>query len=255
MSQTQVESLLVQAQQAKQSGDKNQARSLLSQVLKAEPHNEEAWLLLAEVAEKKEHSIYCLEQVLKLNPANMQTVERLNALRSPAPTITTPSIATHVAAPVTKASSEPETVIHKEHIHWAMFINPVILLVLGVLTMLPGFLERDLSTFICVGAPFVALALLAMLRLVIVYFTHEFVLTNKRIVIKTGLLSRNTFEVLLTKVEGIGVSQPLFGRIFGYGSIVITGTGGAKQIFRGMKKPVEFRELIEAQIARLQKSA
>lgn len=215
--------------------------------------------MLAEVAEKKEHSIYCLEQVLKLNPANMQAVERLNALRSPAPTITTPSIATHVAAHVTNASSEPETVIQKEHIHWVMFIEPVILLVLGVLIMPLGvFLGRNLSTVIFVtfvALALVALALLAMLRLVIVYFTHEFVLTNKRIVVKTGLLSRNTFEILLTKVESIGVSQSLLGRIFGYGSIVITGTGGAKQIFQGMKKPVEFRELIQAQIARLQKSA
>jgi hypothetical protein len=76
----------------------------------------------------------------------------------------------------------------------------------------------------------VALALLAILRLMIIHSTHEFILTNKRIVIKTGLLSRHTFEVLLTKVEAIGVSQSLFGRILGYGDILITGTGGAKSL-------------------------
>jgi len=256
MAQGQIQLLLAQAQQAKQSGDNNRARAILSQAIKAEPRNEEAWLLLAEVAEKKEHSIYCLEQVLKLNPVNMEAVERLNALKllsaPAAPLPLTTLTATPISMPAAKKAPERETVIHKERIHWAMFINPIILALLGLLIMLPGILSQEARSLLCIGAPLVALALLALLRLVIIYFTHEFTLTNKRIVIRTGLLSRHTFEVLLMKVEAIGVSQSFFGRILGYGDILITGTGGAKQTFKGMQDPVAFRERIEAQVATVQ---
>ena len=56
--------IIEQAKQAKSRNDLARARGLLSQVIKADPCNEEAWLVFADVAEKKEHAIYSLEQVL-----------------------------------------------------------------------------------------------------------------------------------------------------------------------------------------------
>lgn len=79
--QTQV--ALEQARLAKRAGNAAQARSLVSQIIKANPRDEDAWLLFAEVAEKPEHAIYSLEQVLRLNPVNMLAVERLHALKTP----------------------------------------------------------------------------------------------------------------------------------------------------------------------------
>jgi len=51
----------------------------------------------------------------------------------------------------------------------------------------------------------------------------EIAVTNKRIVIKTGLLTRRTFELLLSKVESIGVEEGLLGRSLGYGLAVVSG--------------------------------
>ncbi len=72
-------------------------------------------------------------------------------------------------------------------------------------------------------------------------WSDEFVVTNKRIVVKTGIISRYTFEMNLNKVETVNVDQSIFGRIFGYGTIIIIGTGGTRETFATIAKPLEFR--------------
>ena len=77
--------------------------------------------------------------------------------------------------------------------------------------------------------------------------SSEFAVTDKRVIIKVGLLSRRSIEILLTKVEAITVDQTLVGRIFGYGSITIIGTGGTHELFHLIGDPLEFRR--QSQIA------
>lgn len=72
-------------------------------------------------------------------------------------------------------------------------------------------------------------------------WSGEFVITNKRVVIKQGLFSRKTFEMNLSKIESVNVDQSIFGRIFGFGSITIIGTGGTRETFNDIRKPIEFR--------------
>ena len=69
---------------------------------------------------------------------------------------------------------------------------------------------------------------------------------------KTGLVRRNSFEVLLTKVEGIQVNQTISGRIFDYGTVVITGTGGSADPFLYIAKPLDFRRKIQEQVSVVQ---
>ncbi len=72
-------------------------------------------------------------------------------------------------------------------------------------------------------------------------WSDEFVITNKRVVIKQGLFSRKTFEMNLSKIESVNVDQSVWGRLFGYGSISIIGTGGTRETFNDIRKPLEFR--------------
>ena len=74
------------------------------------------------------------------------------------------------------------------------------------------------------------------------WHTDEFAITNKRIIIKTGLIRRDTFEMNLSKIESISVDQSILGRIFGYGTVKIGGTGGTKHVFYKIRKPLEFRK-------------
>ena len=69
----------------------------------------------------------------------------------------------------------------------------------------------------------------------------EFGITNKRLIIKTGIFSRRTLELNLSKIESVNVNQSILGRILGYGSIGVIGTGGTKEYFVSIKNPLEFR--------------
>ena len=80
------------------------------------------------------------------------------------------------------------------------------------------------------------------IRPILLRWSDEFAITNHRIIIKTGLISRHTLEMNLNKVETVNVDQSIFGRIFGYGTIRIVGTGGTNEVFNNIAHPVEFRK-------------
>jgi uncharacterized membrane protein YdbT with pleckstrin-like domain len=72
-------------------------------------------------------------------------------------------------------------------------------------------------------------------------YTDEFVVTNRRIIIKKGLISYFTLEMNLGRVETVNVRQNIFGRLFGYGSITIIGSGGTRESFHDIRNPLDFR--------------
>jgi uncharacterized membrane protein YdbT with pleckstrin-like domain len=73
----------------------------------------------------------------------------------------------------------------------------------------------------------------------------EFVITNRRIIIKTGFIARSTFEMNLSKIESVNVDQTVTGRILNYGSITIIGTGGTRETFHNISKPLNFRKAFQ----------
>ena len=77
----------------------------------------------------------------------------------------------------------------------------------------------------------------------------EVAVSNRRVLIKTGLFSRRSVEVLLPKVESIGVDETLVGRILGYGSVLVRGTGGTFETFDKIRQPNEFRRQVQGQIS------
>ena len=76
-------------------------------------------------------------------------------------------------------------------------------------------------------------------------WTDEFAITNKRIIVKTGLIQRHTLEMNLSKIESVNVDQSIMGRIFGYGTITIIGTGGTRESFPNIQRPMEFRKMFQ----------
>lgn len=76
--------------------------------------------------------------------------------------------------------------------------------------------------------------------------TTDFAVTNRRVILKRGWLNRRTHELAVESVEGVSLDQSLVARLFGYGRIVVTGTGDAVIAFPPMANPVAFRRAIEA---------
>lgn len=86
-------------------------------------------------------------------------------------------------------------------------------------------------------------------------WTSEFAVTNRRVIIKVGLIARRTVEVNLTKVESIIVDQGVIGRVLGYGTIFVVGTGGTRERFEGISNPLSFRQAVTTATEALQGGA
>lgn len=70
----------------------------------------------------------------------------------------------------------------------------------------------------------------------------EFVITNRRVILKTGIFSLQSFEMHLSKIENIQINQTFTGKLFNYGSVIIVGTGGTIQRIEYIINPVGFRK-------------
>lgn len=129
-----------------------------------------------------------------------------------------------------------EKVVYQSRLHWIIFIWPTVLLVIALFS----FLGREGGA----GGLFLIVALIWGLSSYINLTSSEFGVTNRRVLIKVGFIRRHSLELLLSKVEGIGVDQGILGRIFGYGTIIVTGTGGTNEPFRNIAAPLKFRRMV-----------
>lgn len=74
------------------------------------------------------------------------------------------------------------------------------------------------------------------------YFTTELAITDRRVISKFGLIRRDTVEINLSRVESIQVDQSILGRIFNFGTIVVSGAGNPQAPIPGISKPLMFRK-------------
>src|SRR6478672_4696771 len=72
--------LMAEGQAAARRGDRAMARTLLSQLVEQDPHNEEAWMWLSGVVSDASEQQICLENALVINPYNKQARRGLDFL-------------------------------------------------------------------------------------------------------------------------------------------------------------------------------
>src|SRR5205823_4005524 len=101
-----------------------------------------------------------------------------------------------------------------------------------------------------VAAGIIAIAVIPIVVAAIGRASAEFAVTNKRVILKTGFVQSKTAEMFLNKIESVGVDQSITGRILGFGTIVIRGTGGSLEPFHRVSSPLRFRNEIQEQIGR-----
>jgi len=147
---------------------------------------------------------------------------------------------------------EGEQILYRAKLHWAVFILPglifLIAFMFGVFALM-GREDTTTSSLCCIPVFFLILALLTGIDSLVSYLTTEFAMTDRRIIAKTGFIRRRSVDLLLTKVESIGVNQPIFGRLFDFGTITVTGTGGTKEPFKNIAQPLELRHRVTTQIS------
>jgi uncharacterized membrane protein YdbT with pleckstrin-like domain len=153
-----------------------------------------------------------------------------------------------------------ETVQYRTKLHWIVMLGHVVAAVVfellsiafliasfsrgGATKNLPSRGSIFLGTliFFLVGAALFSLGLLKR-------NATEMAVTNKRVIAKTGLANRRTIEILLSRIESVVVDEPAMGRILGYGTVIVRGTGGTPEVFEKIHHPLQFRQQVQSQIA------
>lgn len=144
--------------------------------------------------------------------------------------------------------TKEEHIVFEAHYHWCVWILPIIgflffsIPLLFVLSYAPSDEVADNLGLPC------AMFLFGLWILIYTYIkttTDEFAITNQRLIIKTGVISRSTLELNLTKVETITVSQHIFNRIFNCGQIAIKGTGSTICNLICIDTPYDFRKAFQ----------
>ena len=131
----------------------------------------------------------------------------------------------------------------RTHLHWKVFLLPGLFFLVGI-AFTAGAIYQGIDPYLSFLILIIPLGVLFQSYLT--WRCSEFAVTDKRVLIKTGIVSRHTLETILTKVENIGVEQTLWGRLFNFGTLYVTGTGSTRETFPGIHAPLEFRKAIEA---------
>ena len=147
-----------------------------------------------------------------------------------------------------------ERVLYITGLHWIVLFRTVLL---GLVVGLPGLYllfasitdkSRSAGAMGVAGVIMIVIAAVSVLTGIIAKRATEMAVTNRRVLIKTGFLSRKSYEILLTKIESIGIEEGILGRLLGYGSVVVRGTGGTPETFHKISHPSEFRRHVQGQV-------
>lgn len=123
---------------------------------------------------------------------------------------------------VEDALVKDETIVHIGHISlWSL----AHLIALGI-ALLPIF----------------GVGLIFLVHAYIRYKTTELAITTKRVIVKFGFIRRRTVEININKIESVQVDQGVLGRLFDFGTLLISGAGTPQAPVAGISQPMEFRK-------------
>jgi uncharacterized membrane protein YdbT with pleckstrin-like domain len=133
-------------------------------------------------------------------------------------------------------------------LHWINYLKAFLLLVIAVVLLIYGVQD---TTKVQRAVTYIGWLVLAVsvVMLLGAWFTRqmtELSVTNHRVIYKTGFLRRHTVEMNMDKVETVNVDQSILGRILGYGTIHVLGTGQGIEGLSRIAGPIAVRNAITA---------
>ena len=138
----------------------------------------------------------------------------------------------------------------------ALILGYVIFLIIGFVISYFGFdlmLQDILSVFFKINIGKTGIVILTELIIIVIltpvciftYYGSDFAVSNKRVISKKGIISRDVSEMNLNSIEGVNLDQNIFGRLLNFGTIKISGRGTSTVVFQGIDDPVKVRKLVQ----------
>jgi len=142
-----------------------------------------------------------------------------------------------------------ETLTYATTLHWLVYLRALVFFVLAVVCLIfAGKVDAGgIDTALKIAAALLCvLGILSALNALVRRATTELAVTDRRVIFKTGIFQRHTVEMNLSKVETVGVNQSILGRLLGYGTVIVRGTGGSFEPIPFIGEPLIFRNHITA---------
>ena len=141
-----------------------------------------------------------------------------------------------------KSLAPGETIVAVFQLHWSMWIRFWVVIALGIIAV---------AALLVAQLAWGALAATVLALLIAGYqwlWLHgiEQAVTNRRVVRKFGIVSRDTTELRLASIETVDLRQSFWGRVFGYGDVEITGRGETAMTLDRIAHPIEVKRDIES---------
>jgi uncharacterized membrane protein YdbT with pleckstrin-like domain len=149
----------------------------------------------------------------------------------------------------TKVLQPDEHVLVIGRLHWSIYLRAWLVLLAAIAVGIGSawVIDPTGQQAAWIGAAVLGvIGLLMLLAAFIRRHATEIVVTDRRVIFKRGILSRHTVEMHMSKIETVDVEQGLLGRLFGYGVVLIRGTGSGIEPLRGVGHPLQIRNAIIA---------
>jgi len=146
-----------------------------------------------------------------------------------------------------------EKVVHIATIHWIIFLPGMLLTGIGgiitflgnpLLSLLPWSVPILNQIVAGIGLVISVVGLALLLGAIVRQSSTELAITNQRLIAKYGFVTRATFEIMMHRVTGVNFDQNISGRLFGYGTILVHGTGGDISPFDVISNPQIFQRAL-----------
>jgi len=151
----------------------------------------------------------------------------------------------------TKVLQPDETVRVIGRLHWSIYLRGLIVLAVAIvlLALAEVFTDRmpdpDMQRYARIAAGVIGIAgILMVFAAWLRRRSTEIVVTDRRVIFKSGLLSRHIVEMNVSKIETVDVEQGLGGRLWNYGTLMIRGTGSGFEPLEGVGEPLQIRNAI-----------
>ena len=144
-----------------------------------------------------------------------------------------------------------ERILARSCRHWVVLLRPIATTVLAVtvslviLALLP--LAGELRLFLMLGA-----ILVGVLVINLYYWgwrAHEYVLTDQRVILNEGILSKFSRSIAIDRIQDLTTFQGLWGRTWGFGDIELESAGReGSELLSSVPHPQQLRNAIFGQI-------
>jgi uncharacterized membrane protein YdbT with pleckstrin-like domain len=143
--------------------------------------------------------------------------------------------------------------------HWFILVSSIALEIFTILVILAAIVTSVILVphfallAAVIGFALMLIPIISMMRDILIYTHHEYIITNLRVIQLSGILNKEVIDSSLEKVNDVKMSQTALGRIFNYGDVeILTASELGVNLFRRIENPVQFKTAMLNAKARLE---